>query len=344
VDLSGIAGRRGERGRHAVVVGGSLAGLLAAQVLAGYAERVTVVERDRYPEDIEPRPGVPQGRHPHVLLQGGQRAMESLLPGFEAELRAAGAPRVGMPSDMVQWHGGRWFRRFPATTHIYTGSRAQLEALVRRRVLANPAIRVVEGSEVVGLLGDASRARGVLLRDRSGDARADRRPLEADLVVDASGAGTRAAQWLRAIGAEAPHEETIDTGLAYASRVYRGRKGVLDGETLAHYVYPDPDQVHAGGALPLEDGTHLVIVSGLRGDEPPTRDDEFVRYLKRLSHPLLDRWRTPNRSPRRSATGARRTSAGATTCRAAVRPDSSPPATPCACSTRSTGRAWPSPR
>ncbi|CAM5724469.1 hypothetical protein SHIRM173S_07491 [Streptomyces hirsutus] len=91
-------------------------------------------------------------------------------------------------------------------------------------------------------------------------------------------------------GAAAPHEETLDTGLAYASRVYRGPKGVLDGATVGYYVYPGPSQLHGGGALPLEDGTHLVIVSGLRGDAPPTDDDEFVTYAKRLGHPLLDRW------------------------------------------------------
>ena len=284
----GVGGSR--EGRHAVVVGGSLAGLLAAHVLAGHADRVTVVERDSFPEGAKSRSGVPQGRHPHVLLEGGQTALESLLPGFLAELRAAGAPRVGMPSDMAQCQDGRWFRRLPATTHIYTGSRAQLEELVRRRVLANPVIGVEEGCDAVGLLGDASRVRGVRLRDRSGDARGEERVLEADLVVDASGSGTKAPQWLTAIGAEAPREETIDTGLAYASRIYRGKPGVLDGDTLGYYVYPSPAQVHAGGALPLEDGSHLVIVSGLRGDEPPTGDDAFVTYAKRLPHPLLHRW------------------------------------------------------
>ncbi|GAA4812214.1 FAD-dependent oxidoreductase [Streptomyces ziwulingensis] len=286
-----MGGARSERReRHAVVVGGSLAGLLAAHVLAGHAERVTVVERDRFPTGVKSRPGVAQGRHPHVLLEGGQSALESLLPGFLAELEAAGAPRVGMPSDLVLRQDGRWFRRLPATTHIYTGSRAQLEAVLRRRVLADPAISVVEATDVLGLLGDAARVRGVLLRDRSHGARGERRALEADLVVDASGSGTKAPRWLTSIGADAPYEETIDTGLAYASRVYRGPGGFLDGDTAGYYVYPGPAQVHAGGALPLEDGTHLVIVSGLRGDEPPTGDDEFVTYTKRLPHPLLHRW------------------------------------------------------
>ncbi|MET8978188.1 FAD-dependent monooxygenase [Streptomyces sp. NPDC004539] len=289
-------------------MGGSLAGLLAAHALAGHAGRVTVVERDRFPEGGGARAGVPQGRHPHVLLQGGQTALESLLPGILGELRAAGAPWVGMPSDMTLWQNGRWFRRFPATTHIYTGSRGQLEDLVRRRVLADPAISVLEGTDVVGLLGDGARVRGVRVRDRSAGAGAELRDLEADLVVDASGAGTKAPQWLTEIGAGTVHEETIDTGLAYASRIYRGKGGIhLDDDTLGYYVYPNPEQVHGGGALPLEDGSHLVIVSGLRGDEPPTDDEAFEAYVKRLAHPLLDRW-LAEAEPLTSAFGFRRTS------------------------------------
>jgi flavin-dependent dehydrogenase len=285
--------RRGAGGRHAVVVGGSLAGLLAAHVLAEHADRVTIVERDRFPDGPEARPGVPQGRHAHVLLEGGQLALDALLPGFMAELRASGAPRIGMPSDMVQWQSGRWFRRTDATTYIYTGSRGQIEHLVRARVLANPVITTVTSAEAVGLLGDASRVRGVLLRERGEGAKdggQEPRTLEADLVVDASGRGSRASQWLSAIGAEPPEEETIDTGLAYASRIYHNKSDNLGSDSLGYYVYPNPAQVYSGGVLPLEDGRYLVILAGLRGDEPPTDEEGFTAYAARFPHPFIHDW------------------------------------------------------
>jgi 2-polyprenyl-6-methoxyphenol hydroxylase-like FAD-dependent oxidoreductase len=287
-DRWGSGGGRG--GRHAVVVGGSLAGLLAAHVLAGHADQVTIVERDRFPDGPEARPGVPQSRHPHVLLEGGQLALEALLPGFLKELRAAGAPRVGLPADMVQWQNGRWLRRLPASTYIHTGSRAQVEHLVRRRVLANPVVTVVEGTDVVGLLGDASRVRGVLLRERGGAAHVEPRSFDADLVVDASGRGTKAPQWLVALGAEAPREEIIDTGLAYASRIYRDVKGTLGTDSLGYYVIPDPSHPYGAVVLPLEDGTYLATFSGLRGDEPPTDGEEFTAYAEKLPHPFVHRW------------------------------------------------------
>ncbi|MET9112345.1 FAD-dependent oxidoreductase, partial [Streptomyces zhihengii] len=300
--------RRGAGGRrHAVVVGGSLAGLLAAHVLAEHAERVTIVERDRLPDEPGVRPGVPQGRHVHVLLEGGQLALDALLPGFMAGLRAAGAPRVGMPSDMVQWQGGRWFRRTEATTHIYTGSRGQVEHLVRARVLANPLISVLGSTEAVGLAGDARRVRGLLVRERGAGADAEPRTLEADLVVDASGRGTRADRWLSAIGAEPPEEETIDTGLAYASRLYRNTSDHLGTGALGYYVYPSADQVYSGGVLPLEDGRHLVILAGLRGDEPPTDEEGFTAYAARFPHPFIHEW-MKEAVPESAPFGFRRTS------------------------------------
>ncbi|MFE5511327.1 FAD-dependent oxidoreductase [Streptomyces sp. NPDC056529] len=285
--------------RHAVVIGGSLAGLLAARVLAEHAERVTVVERDRLPGEPEARPGVPQGRHLHVLVEGGQRALDELLPGFMDELRGLGAPKVGMPEDMVQWQNGRWYRRTSAAVHFYSGPRPQLEWLVRRRVLADPRIELVEGVETVGLAGDSSRVRGVRLRERGAGAGGETRTLAADLVVDASGRSTKAADWLAGIGAEAPHEETLDTGLAYATRVYGSPAGDPDTDALGYYVVPNPSQPYGGVVLPLGDGRHLVTLSGLRGDEPPTEEGAFEEYAKRLPHPVISDWlaRTEPESP-----------------------------------------------
>nr|WSZ94438.1 FAD-dependent monooxygenase [Streptomyces sp. NBC_00857] len=278
------------QGRHAVVIGGSIAALLAARALSAHAERVTVVERDRFPDGPEPRAGVPQSHHTHVLLEGGQEPLEELLPGVVAELREHGAPRVGMPSDIVQWQDQRFYRRTTATAHLLTGSRPLLEWLVRRRVLADPRITAVDGTEVVGLLGDSTRVRGVRLRERGARTRHDVRSLTADLVVDASGRGSRAPDWLAAIGAEPPHEETLDTGLAYATRLYRSGENDEGTDCVGYYFVPGRDEAHGAVALPIEGGRYLVTLSGLRGSEPSSDETEFTDFATRLPHPVLHDW------------------------------------------------------
>jgi hypothetical protein len=60
--------------RTACVLGGGIAGLLAARVLSDYADQVIVLERDPVVGDERPRAGVPQGRPVHTLLPGGLRS------------------------------------------------------------------------------------------------------------------------------------------------------------------------------------------------------------------------------------------------------------------------------
>jgi hypothetical protein len=78
-------------GAHAVVLGASISGLLAARVLAEQFESVTLVERDEFDESLSGRRGVPQGRHLHGLLMRRSQVLDDLFPGFLDEFVAAGA-------------------------------------------------------------------------------------------------------------------------------------------------------------------------------------------------------------------------------------------------------------
>ena len=69
-------------GKHAIVVGAGMGGLLAARALADHFDEVTVLERDALPDSPDPRKGVPQGRHTHGLLARGREVLEQSFPGF----------------------------------------------------------------------------------------------------------------------------------------------------------------------------------------------------------------------------------------------------------------------
>ena len=76
--------------REAVVIGASVAGLLAARVLARHFDAVTIVEKDACDPAIAARKGVPQGNHIHLLWSGGMQVIEGLFPGIAEDLVAAG--------------------------------------------------------------------------------------------------------------------------------------------------------------------------------------------------------------------------------------------------------------
>lgn len=277
--------------RRVVVVGNSVAGLLTALVFAEHAQRVTILDRDRIPDAPVHRPGVPQSRHVHVLLAGGQRALESMLPGVLDEFAALGVPAVGLPRDMIQLNRGRWVRRWHDSLPFLTGTRPLIEHIVRARVLADPRIEAIDSIEAVGLLGDRDRVHGVLVRRRGGDAEAKPEPLAADLVVDASGRGSRTPQWLTEIGGRAPVEERIETGLAYATRVYRATIDPAVAQYGGIYLVPHPRMPRAVVVLPIEEpGLYLVTMSGITGNHPPTDPDGFEAYADRLEHPIVSEW------------------------------------------------------
>jgi 2-polyprenyl-6-methoxyphenol hydroxylase-like FAD-dependent oxidoreductase len=252
--------------RSAVVLGGSLAGILAARALVGYAHTVTIIERDVLPDGPEPRRGLPQARHAHTLWSGGAHAVEDLVPGTTEQLLAAGAHRLAVTTDMVALSPQGWYRRWPESHHVLLAGRDLLDATIRAQVLDDDRITLVERTEVLGLEGTSAAVTGVRVRGDDGT----ERTLAADLVVDATGRGSRAPRWLAALGLPAPARREVDSGLAYASRIYRAPEQARSGYPIVN-VQPDPRAEGRGrGAIlmPIEDGQWLVTLLGTRGGEP----------------------------------------------------------------------------
>ena len=183
-------------GDRAVVIGASMAGLLAARVLADSYGQVTVIDRDELPETPTHRRGVPHGRHIHALAARGQQVLEELFPGLTAELVADGAPAGDMLTDARFYLSGHRLRQAHTGLMLLCASRPFLEGHVRARVRALPNVRFLDRCDVVGLATtpDGRRVTGVrVLRRADGSAE---ELLGADLVVDASGRGSRTPAWL----------------------------------------------------------------------------------------------------------------------------------------------------
>ncbi|MEU9730297.1 FAD-dependent oxidoreductase [Streptomyces sp. NPDC048002] len=275
-----------DRSATAVVLGGSVAGMLAARALSSVGVRVTLVERDALPAGPEPRKGLPQARHVHQLWSGGAQAMEELLPGVTARLREAGAHRLPITTDMVGLSPRGWYRRWAESHFMLLCSRDLLDATVRDLLLADERIELLERTEVSGLDGTGAAVSGVRLRSSDGGERV----LAADLVVDATGRGSRTPKWLTGLGLPQAEVRKVDSGVAYASRVYLAPEAARDGFPVVN-VQPAPRSGGPGKGgvlLPIENGRWLVTLFGTRGGEPSPDTADFDTYAREeLRHPIL---------------------------------------------------------
>ena len=271
-------------GERAVVLGASMAGLLAAQVLADSYGQVTVIDRDELPEASMHRRGVPHGRHLHALAARGQQALEELFCGLTAELVADGVPAGDMLADTRLFFSGHRLRRAPTGLGLLCASRPVLEGRVRARVRALPNVRFVDRCDVVGLATTPDRRRVTgarLLRRADGSAE---EVLGADLVVDATGRGARTPAWLEALGYPRPPAEQVRVGLGYATRIYRLPPDALGGD-LAVLQAATPRHPRAGALQLLEGDRGMVTLAGILGDHPPTDPGGFLDFARSLRFP-----------------------------------------------------------
>lgn len=270
--------------RRAVVIGGSIAGMLAAVAVKDHFDTVEIVEAHALPAGAEPRAGVPQAAHFHTLLSGGSEAIDELLPGTIDQLLAAGANRIPVTTDMVMYSPEGWYRRWKNATHyLVTASRDLTDSVIRQQVLKHPQVSMREHTKVVSLLGDRHRIAGVRLRSADGT----ETELSAQLVVDASGRGTRTPRWLAELGITGLVDERIDSGLTYASRIYQAPVPTKGWPVINLQANARGHQLKAGGIIPIENDRWHVSLIGPPGAEPTRNTEDFLPYARSLRHPVV---------------------------------------------------------
>lgn len=262
---------------HAVVLGASMGGLLAARALAGVYDRVTVVERDALPADVGHRRGVPQDRHFHTILRRGAQVLDRMFPGLTDDLVAAGAQRVDFLDEARLVLSGHELARAVTGASDIQATRPMLEGAVRGRVANHPGVRIVPGCDVAGPIVDRGRVTGVRVVLDGADG-----VLEADLVVDAMGRYGRARAWLTAMGFATPEEDRIDVEMMYVSRLVRLVEPFRDKLVL---VGPVPGRPTGLAFAAQEDDRWMVTAVGMAGDHPPTDEAAYAAFVERAAPP-----------------------------------------------------------
>jgi len=285
-------------GQRAIVLGGSVGGLLAARVLSDHFREVVVLERDPLPDEPSARKGTPHARHTHGLLSQGLVRLETMFPGLGAELVSFGAEQGDLVKNCL-WHAaGGFHKQFASGLFGSAQSRALLEWLVRRRVtkISNVTLRGEIGVQRLLADGESRRITGVQYANRTHEGSAldsnnafksDRtEALSADLIIDATGRGSRLPQWLEDLHFTKPKEERVHIDLAYATRLYRRREGDLNGN-MAIVVTQQPPNKRFAAMVQMEGGLWSLTMGGVLGDHPKLTDKGLLEFARGLPTPIL---------------------------------------------------------
>jgi len=263
----------------AVVVGAGIAGLSATRVLSDGFERVILVDRDSFPDRPDPRRGVPQAAHAHVLLEAGRATLEDLFPGFGHDVVEAGGAVLDMADDVRHYEQGGVLAGTTTELPMYCATRPLFEHVLRRRATGSDGVTVRSRCRVTDYLVDGSEnVTGVALCDQEGEST----ELSADLVVDATGRCSRTPTWLQEHGYAAPAVDEVSVDLTYSTvvvdRPADDRRAVL--------VLPSSPRTRGGVAIPVEGDRWQVTLAGVHGDSPPTEYAGFRDFAASL--PVAD--------------------------------------------------------
>ncbi|EME62768.1 FAD-dependent oxidoreductase [Amycolatopsis decaplanina] len=272
-------------GERAVVLGAGIAGLLASRVLSNRYREVLIVERDEIIGVTGTRRGIPQGSHAHALLAKGQQILEDFFPGLLKEMQDDGVP-IGDMAGRLRWYfnGARLAQQDCGLLSV-SATRPQLEAYIRDRVSALPNVEILQSTVIRGLVisGDKTRIKGVRV---AGAAAGTDEVITADLVVDATGRGSRTPAWLEEFGYERPAEDSIKIDLTYTSRNFTLTEDPF-GNDLAINPVASPANPRGAFFVNLGNGEALVSLTGIIGDRPPGDLEGFLGYTRSLSAPEI---------------------------------------------------------
>lgn len=272
---------------RAIVLGGSIAGCLAARVLSEHYREVVVIDRDQFGRRLNPRKAVPQGQHIHALLARGQQILDELFPGFTEELVSAGVPVGDFGTSLTWYFNGRPIKKAETGLVCVAAGRPLLEDRIRNRVAGLANVTFTQRTDLLGLVATADRRRINGVRVQSNADPDEAHVLEADLVVDTTGRGSRTPMWLTELGYPPVEEEQVRMDLTYTTCDFRAPLPFDPiGKDIALIPVATPAMPRGAIFARLPD-RYAVSLTGILGDRPPADYPGFLAYVESLPVPEI---------------------------------------------------------
>ncbi|MDZ5609773.1 FAD-dependent monooxygenase [Bacillus pseudomycoides] len=267
----------------AIVIGGSIAGKLAAKALSDFFQEVIILEAGEEWREKSPRKRVPQSHHPHVLLKGGEAAIEKLFPEIMNQLKEDGGIINNFTGDLKWHHFGLWKKPFIGDLNAVQQSRPMLEWHIQQRMSQVTNITTKYETMVEQLIVDRqhSKISGVKVRCMK---TGNKENFQADLVVDASGFGSKNIEWLETHGIQVK-EEKVWIQLFYATRVFRLKQNERPDWCNLLISPSFPENPYGAFIQTIEDNQYFVTFSGYANENAPKTDEEFLAFAHKLPAP-----------------------------------------------------------
>lgn len=283
-DLTPTQGKQ----ERALVIGGSIAGLLTSRVLADYYEEVLIVDRDDFPGKPEHRSGTPQAFHPHRFTPRGASIMRRFFPGFEDELLAQGAP-TSLNKTVYQTNQyGTMVNQYPRNDIKF--SRAVLEWVLRERVKRIPNVRFLPKYEVIHLLSTPDRTAITGIRAKKRGQNGQEKVLRADLVCDTSGRFSKLTDWLDALDYDVPAPDLLKVDLGYSTCRYKlpsHMKDVAEKWDVINIAGQPAHGTFTGVFSFIENKIAEMLLYRPGGHYPPTNAETFEQTVAELPSPVI---------------------------------------------------------
>ncbi len=216
----------------------------------------------------------------------GRVVLETLFPGITSEMNAQGGISLDISRDFRWFANGGFHQPTDSGMEGLLISRPRLEAGVRSRVAALPNVHISQQCDVEGLLFNDDRTRVIGVRLVRRDQNTPKESLLADLVVDASGRGTRSPAWLVAAGYDAAPEDAVKIDLRYTTREYRRRPDELSG-IYGFAIANSPENGRTGVVLAQEDNRWIVTLGGFDTEAAPSDPEGFAAFAQGMPTPAM---------------------------------------------------------
>lgn len=267
---------------HALVIGASVAGILAAAVASKTFRRVTVIERDALVDTPEQRRGVPQGGQIHALLPVGMERMEEIFSGFRQELIDAGAGVFDEVANTATLTSSGWKKRIAGFDPWVACPRPVIDMVLRRRLMQLPNVEVRYAS-VVGLqLSEPDGKRRVTGIELKGG-----EILTADLIINAGGRRSSAPAWLEAHDIEPPKQTFVNSYIGYSTQYVRFPEGTFKHGVESVVAPPWPGKHRGVALIPVGGGIHVVCALGAMRDHPSRDPGELIEFFRTGTCPIV---------------------------------------------------------